>query len=86
MKYRPHRRLLSESMAECVTLEPTLEALKEHLSSESEWFDPETIEVKEYVNRPDERIGWDRTFLVMAKWKTGEISPVGMIDQMLEEK
>ena len=57
MKYRPQRGGYEESMAACVTLEPTYEALAEYLGTT-----PEAIDVSFY--HYDTR-GWGDTYLVM---------------------
>jgi len=64
MKFRPHRGTLAESMAECVDLEPTAQAIADHYNAISK-IGPrvlvETIRVEPYGK--DDRIGWD-TYLV----------------------
>lgn len=73
MKFRKHRQLLCESMETVVELEPTLDALVEHLRAwtrlcgfytEEEivaGISPETLHVKAYGY--DQRINWD-TYIV----------------------
>jgi hypothetical protein len=51
------------------------------LSNEYDCIFLETVEVKKY-DGPDDRIGWAETFVVLAKWHTGKIAPVGFVDQM----
>lgn len=71
IKFRPQRGGLAEAMAEMVEL-PNRAALIEHLQK---WHsgmhgtppvNDATVHVKPYGDdRPDERIGWKRTFIVM---------------------
>ena len=57
MRFRPQRGGYEESMTECVTLDPTCEALARHLNA-----DIEDIEVDFYCH--DTRVGWEDTFIV----------------------
>ena len=82
MKYRPHRGGLAEAMEESALLEPTMDALREHLSVDSKWFDPSSVSVGKYSDTRDSRIGWDKTFIVMAKYRDGRTCPVGFVDVM----
>lgn len=67
VKFRPHRALLEESMAEAVELAPTRQALADHYNATVK-IGPEIcaaqISVKSYYGM-DARIGWD-TYLVTA--------------------
>lgn len=83
MRYRPHRGTLADAMAECVELPSTMEALRAHIAGQNYgWLDPDTIEVQPYSDRPDYRIGWERTYIVMATWRDGVRLPVGFTDAM----
>jgi hypothetical protein len=57
MKFRPHRELLDEAMAEVVELEPTLACLRKRVADTHDWL-PEgwTLEIRPYGY--DERVGW----------------------------
>lgn len=86
MKYIPHRGGFNESMLELVDLEPTIQALEAHLGANRDELmaiEPGSVKVRLYVNRPDTRIGWDRTFLVTAvtAWD-GKRYPCGYTDMM----
>ena len=75
MKYRPLIGGLSESMKECVILEPTIAALQSHLGRDE-------VTVESYWDKPDDRIGWERTFIVLVLWHDGQRIPMGYTDQM----
>ena len=61
MKYRPHRRLLCESLKDCVNVED-MAALIKHLKaswpSYMKTFEDGDVSVKKYGGF-DKRIGWD---------------------------
>lgn len=59
MKYRPQRGSLEASMAECVELDPSVDALAAHLGVK-----PAQVTVKPYAGA-DDRIGWTATNLVL---------------------
>lgn len=62
MKFRDHRGGLAESMATLVEIDPTMDALKQHLSHRSRTVDAETLQAEPYG--PDDRIGWAATFVI----------------------
>lgn len=80
MKYRPHRGSLSAAMAECVELPATKKALDTYLNG-YEPIVPGSVFVEAYSG-PDERIGWPETFIVLAKWNSGHVAPIGFTDAM----
>lgn len=57
MKFRPHRELLDEAMAEVVELEPTQDALRKRVAETHDWL-PEgwLLEISPYGY--DKRIDW----------------------------
>lgn len=69
-KYRPHRRLLYEAMAEVVEVSTLAELVAHMRKSVESWYPPEELptientEVKPYVY--DERIDWN-THIVTVK-------------------
>lgn len=70
VKIRMHRGGLAESMATQQTIEPTLVAVRNYLECELGSFlelfptQLDGLVVEPYVEGPDERIGWARTFVV----------------------
>ena len=68
MIYRPHWGSLAESMEHAVVINPpTLEGLAAYLRARVE-----DVEVKPYCDLPDDRIGWEQTYLVVYKgWACG---------------
>lgn len=68
MKFRMHRGgTVYESMRSMVEIPATLEAVKRQLRIEAGGLpfpEPMHVEVKRYCDRPDTRIGWERTYLV----------------------
>lgn len=62
MMYRPQRGSLLESMEDAAVLAPTKEALAEYLHAKIE-----DVDVKLYTDFPDDRIGWERTYVVLVK-------------------
>jgi hypothetical protein len=78
MKFREHRGGLAESMATEVTIDSSLDALAEHLEKVLlKAFRSGSITVKLYDERPDERIGWLKTFVVL-----DDHGVIGFTDQM----
>lgn len=65
MKFREHRGQLAESMKTLIEL-PDKRALINHarLALEPYGFDVTEIVVHLYLDKPDERIGWDKTWLI----------------------
>ena len=64
MRFRSHAGDLADSMKTVVELEPTTEALREHLRLKP-WLNAELpIKVEPYYMQPDERIGWPHTYIV----------------------
>lgn len=72
MRFREHRGGLDASMKTVVTLETSRRALAEHCNKllrpfarDSNSTTTETaLEIVLYFDKPDERIGWDSTYLV----------------------
>lgn len=71
MRFRPHRGMLVDAMEECVEL-PDREALVAHLG-----VDPSSITIKSYSPRPDNRIGWAQTCIVLQ-----DGFPIGFTDSL----
>ena len=72
IRYRPHRELLEEAMAEMKTFE-TLDEMKQHiisswnvLDTDIPCFYPEDIVIRE-LNIDDDRIGWKNVCYVCVK-------------------
>lgn len=82
MHYRPQRGALATAMRECVEMPATLAALRDHLRKDEEWFDPDSATVTLYSDRPDDRIGWTKTYLVTVTWRDGTLTPCGYTDEM----
>jgi hypothetical protein len=66
MRVREHRgNSLEESLATMVNIEPTSEALTEHINSVLAKYEfrtqPESITVTMLMDEPDHRTGWERT-------------------------
>lgn len=86
MKIRAHRGGLAESMATVVEIEPTAQAVADHITAAWDWLldgkviSPDSVKVKKYGDGVDTRIGWD-TYLV-----TVDGSVFGMTDGPLENK
>lgn len=85
MFYRPHRKSLSDSMAECVEIDSTFDALEKHILSDIELAQciyADQIYIRQYSKWPDERIGWAETLIVCARWRdTHNIYPIGFVDR-----
>lgn len=78
--YRPHRGILANSMREAVKLPATIAAIKEH---EAEmiadcWIDE--VRVIPYDMKPDTRIGWRQTWLVVGLRNGQQTGVIGMTD------
>lgn len=75
MKYRPHRGFLADAMTECVEVDG-MAGLLLHLRRQ-----PDTqhgvITVVPYDDRPDDRIGWAATHMVLFNG-----SPLGFVDEL----
>lgn len=67
MNIRLHRGGLDESMQTAEKIEPTLEAIRDYFTRRQVFGYDELsrIVVEEYSNRPDGRIGWPCTYLVL---------------------
>ena len=78
MRFRFHRGSLADSMTTAVLLEPTMEALRRHVDRYP-CYDSQSLEVKYYFGKPDERCGWGNTFIV-----TDHAGPVGFTNRMPE--
>jgi hypothetical protein len=88
MKVRFHKGGLAESMA--TVFEPlSYEDLLGHIRALYDNIDLETIVCKLYSDAPDTRIGWDKTFIITAKFKSvhgGDYSiPIAFSDHDIEE-
>ena len=65
MKIREHRGSLAESMETVCEIEPTLEAVVDHMHADKGWpglyakVTPETVRVEKYGSGTDPRIGWN---------------------------
>lgn len=79
MKIRMHRGGLEAAMCTAEVIEPTLEAIQQYLmrNGYSE-VHQKNISVEKYSERPDQRIGWDRTCLVLVNGY-----PAAMTDQLV---
>lgn len=72
MRFREHRGQLADSMETLVTVEDRAELVehcKKLLEPYSGWVDfwkirTDELEIKPYMDRPDTRIGWDKTYIV----------------------
>lgn len=75
MKFRPHRGGLKESMDEMVEVDG-ISGLAKHL------FVPESdIVIRKYDDSPDNRIGWNKTCIVVTRQPDGyTFRPAGFID------
>ena len=74
MKFRYHRELLSESMD--TLIEGTRKDIVAKLRAEG--YAGITFEA--YDNRPDRRIGWNQTYIVMGQRDGGPKHPIGFSD------
>lgn len=84
MLFRPIRGSLNRSMAECVEIDGTMDALRAHLDylygdMPGGGPDTSTVEVKEKGYDP--RIGW-QSFMVLAVWGGGGKGPIGWTNAM----
>lgn len=78
MKFREHRGSLDDSMATCVELDPTYDALKEHLKAIlAYWPLPEHLELLIKPYGYDDRIQWTSFIVYMEGWGV-----VGFTNQM----
>jgi hypothetical protein len=68
MRLREHRGSLDDSMATMVTIASTIEALTAQINTVLAPYvfvaQPEQVQVKEFSSHRDERIGWEKTFVV----------------------
>lgn len=78
--YRPHRGILANSMREAVKLPATISAIKAHEAEmiASCWIDE--VRVIPYDMRPDTRIGWPQTWLVVGLRNGQQTGVIGMTD------
>jgi len=78
VRYRPHRRLLADSIAETVNIKDRAD-LVAYLQKERDYmlFDPSDVTVEKYGTGIDERCGWD-THIVCIKGRA-----VGFTDGMV---
>ena len=88
MKVRFHKGGLAESMA--TVFEPlSYEDLLGHIRALYNNIDTETIVCKLYSDAPDTRIGWDKTFIITAKFMGANGSsysfPIAFSDHDIEE-
>jgi len=88
MKVRFHKGGLAESMA--TVFEPlNYKDLLEHIKARCNNIDPETIVCELYSDIPDTRIGWDKTFIITAKFMGANGSsysfPIAFSDHDIEE-
>jgi hypothetical protein len=84
IRFRPHRNGLAESMAECVTISATAEALKAHLN-ECVVIAPITdVKLERHGVGPDPRIGWPETWLVKGYMPDGSSGVMGFTDGNLQ--
>lgn len=82
MMFRQHRGPLDRSMETLAELEPTMDALREHILSFSgnmpELVGGPELVVTVLIDQPDFRIGWEKTYIVAAEgWGV-----IGMTDMM----
>lgn len=75
MRIREHRELLEDSMKTMQECEPTLEAIAKIVG-----VPVKQLTVDPYANFADDRIGWDRTYLIMIHPEHGTAYPWGMAD------
>jgi len=88
MKVRFHKGGLAESMA--TVFEPlSYEDLLGHIRALYNNIDTETIVCKLYSDAPDTRIGWDKTFIITAKFMSVSGNafsfPIAFSDHDIEE-
>lgn len=88
MKVRFHKGGLAESMA--TVFEPlSYEDLLGHIRALYDNIDTETIVCKLYSDAPDTRIGWDKTFIITAKFMSVSGNafyfPIAFSDHDIEE-
>jgi len=85
MKIRQHRGSLNASMATMEEIEPTMKALVEFIQDELlGWgisITKDRVHVFLYMDTPDDRIGWDKTYMVCI----GGYGVFGFIDTFVEE-
>jgi len=83
IKYRDHRGGLDESMQTLKEFE-SIEDLKKYVIERSikegnplrfVHMESSHIEIKEYSDGPDKRIGWDKTYIVI-----DNVGPIGFCD------
>ena len=82
MKYRHHRGSLVDSMATMVEVDSMEELIAELRSVQliGDLVTDDNVEIKEYGDGPDERIGWARTCIVLV-----DGNPFGFSDGMFDE-
>jgi len=84
LKIRAHRGGLARSMATVAEIEPTAQAVADHITSAWAWsldgktVSPDSVKVEKYGTGIDTRIGWD-TYIV-----TVDGSVFGMTDGPLK--
>lgn len=80
IRFRPHRSGLAESMAECVTIAATAEALKAHLNRNPIGGPIWGVKLERHGVRQDSRIGWPETWLVTGYFADGSPGVMGFTD------
>ena len=79
MKIRKHTGSLRRAMLSAEEIEPTLAAVEDYIRRHTD--EPlHDVTVEPYVARPDTRIGWQCTYIIMATWRDGQRSPFGFTD------
>jgi len=80
MKFRQHRGGLDESMSTLIEIH-SKEELIIHCKKAFPYLcniDEDHLSIKKYCDKPDERIGWDKTFIVILQ----DQGPLGFTDSM----
>jgi hypothetical protein len=80
MKFIPQRGGLAESMKEMVEVN-SFQELADHLGKSVD-----DLRIEEYDNRPDNRIGWPLSTIVMMKYPDGTWCPCGYTDSLTFSK
>lgn len=67
MKIRRQRGSLAESMETLAEIEPTLACVRQYLKAGKVfgYVSSSPVKVVLYTDRPDSRIGWDKTYIVL---------------------
>lgn len=78
MKIRMHRGALDESLKTLEEIEPTKDSIEAYISKHDSFYGGVAVDL--YAEYRDDRVGWDKTYIVMS----GRF-PVAFCDQPMQE-